>query len=41
MSLSISTVDADLPTGEHGRYRRAIQIHLQENTVDINGRYDP
>jgi len=38
LSRSISTVDHDQPTGEHGRYRRSIMINLRENTVDIDGR---
>jgi len=33
-SRSISTVDKDSPTGEYGRYRRSIRIHLQRITVD-------
>ena len=33
-SRLISTVDADSPTGEYGRYRRSMLIHLQRITVD-------
>jgi len=33
-SRSISTVDKDSLTGEYGRYRRSIRIHLQRITVD-------
>jgi len=33
-SRSISTVDKDSPTGDYGRYRRSIRIHLQRITVD-------
>jgi len=33
-SRSISTVDKDSPTGEYGRFRRSIRIHLQRITVD-------
>jgi len=41
MSQSTSTVDADSPTGEHGRYRRWMLIVLRENSVDIDGQSDP
>jgi len=33
-SRSISTVDKDSTTGEYGRYRRSMQIHLRRITVD-------
>jgi len=38
-SRSISTVDVDSPTWKYCWYRQSMQIHLFENTVDINGRY--
>ena len=34
LSRSISTVDHHQPTGEYGRYRRSITIHLRRITVD-------
>ena len=40
LSRSISTVDADSPTREYGRYRRSMLIHLLEITVDIGSTVD-
>jgi len=33
-SRSISAVGSIPPTGEHGRYRRSVRLHLRRNTVD-------
>jgi len=37
LSRSISTVDADSPTWKYCRYWRLMQIHLLENTIDLDG----
>ena len=34
-SRSISTVDKESPTGEYGRYRRSIRIHLRRIAVNV------
>ena len=36
---SISTVGSVPPTGQHGRYRRSVRLHLRRITVDIDGQF--
>ena len=38
-SRSISTVGSVSPTGQPGRYRRSVRLHLRRITVDIDGRF--
>ena len=38
-SRLISTVGSVPPTGQHGRYRRSVRLHLRRITVDIDGRF--
>jgi len=38
-SRSISTVGSVPPTGQHGRYRRSVRLHLRRIAVDIDGRF--
>jgi len=40
-SRSISMVGSVPPTGQHGRYRRSVRLHLRRLTVDIDGQFGP